>query len=52
MDHIEAEKRITAVRVERDLEIEEQIKEQYEIANLYYKECLAELTTKNTKSWI
>ena len=52
VDHIEAEKRITAVRIERDLEIEEEIKKQYEIANLYYKECLAELTTKNQQSWI
>ena len=52
VDHIEAEKRITAVRVERDVEIEEEIKKQYGIANTYYKECLAELTTKNQKSWI
>lgn len=52
VDHIEAEKRITAVRIERDLTIEEEIKKQYEIANAYYKECMAELTTKNQKSWI
>ena len=52
VNHIEAEKRITAVRIERDLEIEEEIKKQYEIANAYYKECLAELTTKNQQSWI
>lgn len=52
VDHIETEKRITAVRVERAVEIEEEIKKQYEIANKYYKECLAELTTKNQKSWI
>ena len=52
VDHIEAEKRITAVRVERDLELEEEIKKQYGIANTYYKECLAELQTKNQKTWI
>jgi hypothetical protein len=52
VDHIEAEKRITAVRVQRDLEIEEQIKEQYKIGNEYYKECINELLTKNQQSWI
>ncbi len=52
VDHIEAEKRITAVRIERDLKIEEEIKEQYKIGNEYYKECINNLTTKNQKSWI
>jgi len=52
VDHIEAEKRITAVRIERDLEIEEEIKKQYQIGNEYYKECINQLTTKNQKSWI
>jgi len=52
VDHIEAEKRITAVRIERDLEIEEEIKKQYQIGNEYYKECINQLTTKNQQSWI
>jgi len=52
VDHIEAEKRITAVRIERDLEIEEEIKKQYQIGNEYYKECINHLTTKNQQSWI
>lgn len=54
VDHIDPNDRITSVIVERDEEIEKDIKKQYEQANAYYKERLAELQNKNKKQleWI
>lgn len=51
VDHIDPALRITSVTIERDLEIENEIKERYELANAYYKECIKELTNKNKAEW-
>ncbi len=54
VDHIDPADRLTSVTVERNLELEEQIIEKYEMANTYFKECLAELNNKHKKqeAWI
>ena len=54
VDHIDPSDRITSVIIERDKEIEKEIKKQYEVANAYFKERLAELQNKNKKQlqWI
>lgn len=46
-DHLDKTDKITIVDIERDKDLEIQIKEQYDKANAYYKKCLAELKTKN-----
>ena len=47
VEHIDIEKRMTCVKVERDDEKEEEIRQQYLVANEYYKECIKELENKN-----
>lgn len=49
VEHIDIEDRMTSVKVDRCLDKENEIKEQYEKANAYYKECLAELKQKHQK---
>ena len=46
VDHIDPEYRMTSVEVLRDISIEQEMKEQYDIANSYYKQCLQELYSK------
>jgi hypothetical protein len=52
VDHIDVEYRLTSVKVFRDLEVEKQMKTQYDLANSYFKNCLAELKKKNKLQWI
>ena len=47
VDHIDPEYRITAVRVNREADLEKKMYEQWKIANEYYAECIKELKTKN-----
>lgn len=51
VDHIDPALRITAVTVERNSELENQMLEQYKVANEFYKQCLEELTNKNQLQW-
>lgn len=46
VDHIYASLRVSSVEIERDLEIEREIIERYEIANKYYKKYFQEITNK------
>lgn len=47
VDHIAPELRMTGAKIKRDTEIEKEMLIQYELANTYFKECLAELENKN-----
>ena len=49
VEHIDINNRMTSVKVERDEVKESEILMQYKIANEYYKECMAELSTKINK---
>ena len=51
VDHIDPDLRMTSFHIERDLEIEKQMKERYDVANVYYKECIKELKNKNQYAW-
>ena len=46
VSHIDAEKRITVLNYERDLEIEEQIKQKIHYANEYYVTYINQLNNK------
>lgn len=47
VDSVPIEDRMTCVKVAREKEKEEEMYAQYLLANEYYKECMAELETKN-----
>ena len=47
VDHIAPELRMTGAKIKRDPEIEKEMVVQYELANTYFKDCLAELENKN-----
>lgn len=47
VDHIDPERRMTAVKVDRDPALEELMITQYNLANEYYKQCILELQNKN-----
>jgi hypothetical protein len=46
VDHINPALRVTSVTIERDLEIEQQMYEQYKIANEYYQSLINQLKNK------
>ena len=50
VDHVAPECRMTSIVIERDASFEQEIKEHYEMANSFYKECLAELYNKQIKT--
>tara|TARA_R110001632_G_scaffold76073_1_gene172702 strand:- start:6752 stop:7408 length:657 start_codon:yes stop_codon:yes gene_type:complete len=49
VEHVEIENRMTSVKIERNVEKENEMYDQYLIANDYYLECLTELQNKNKK---
>ena len=47
VEHIDIPSRMTSVKIERDAGKEEEIRQQYLLANEYYQECMAELNNKS-----
>ncbi len=54
VNHIPEEDRLTFVKLERDQDKEQEMADQYELANSYYLECIKELENKRKiqESWI